>query len=187
MNLDLKIREDKVEKMNVQFDEKIERIKKGVQQYVNCDKILFVFLKSNNDNCIVFLYDEDDENPLIPMWLHLEPKDTQKHLREGNVSLMSPLNEIENELIGCDLVVDEDSGRFFVKLKQTGMQSRNFELVTDADGKPAVISNISGYMSRLDFGYCVFKDGIMIPEYFILNGLDMRTGERRMEKIVYTP
>lgn len=176
-----------MEKMNVQFDEKIERIKKGVQQYVNCDKILFVFLKSNNDNCIVFLYDEDAENPLIPMWLHLEPKDTQKHLREGNVSLMSPLNEIENELIGCDLVVDDDSGRFFVKLKQTGMQSHVFELVTDAEGKPAVISTISGFMSRLDFGYCVFKDGILIPEYFILNGLDTRTGERRMEKIVYTP
>ena len=158
-------------------------------KYVNCDKVLFVFAKSNNDNCIVFMYDEDAEDPLVPMWLHLEPQDSEKHIREGNLSLMSPLNALENELIGCELIVDDDTGKFFVKLKQSGMQKRTFELVTDSNGKPAVISTIAGSLSRLDYGYCELKSGtgILLPDYFFLNGLDTGTGERRMEKIDYTP
>ena len=38
--------------MNAQFDEKIERIKKGVQQYVNCDKVLFVFAKGSVESVL---------------------------------------------------------------------------------------------------------------------------------------
>ena len=173
--------------MSSEFAEKMQRIKNGVKKYVKCDKVLFVFAKSNNDNCIVFLYDEEADKPLLPMWLHLEPKDTEKHLRDGNLSMMSPLNDIENEIMGCELIVDEESGRFFVKLKQRGMQSREFELVTDADGNPAVISTISGSMTRLDFGYCEFKPGMLVPDHFILFGQETTTGESKQEKIKFIP
>jgi len=163
----------------------MERIKAGVKKYVNCEKLLFVFSKSNNDNCIVFLYDEDADDPLVPMWLHLEPKDTERHMREGNVSLMSTLSPIENELMGCELIVDEQSGKFFVKLNQSGMQDRQFELVLDAEGRPLVISTLNGKQCRLDFGYCELKG--MMPEFFLMHGLDTKTGEKLVERVEYKP
>jgi hypothetical protein len=173
--------------MNHEIENKMVRVRSGIQKYVNCEKMLFVFAKSNNDNCIVFLYDDDNnDDPLVPMWLHLEPKDMEKDLLNGNTSLMSFLNEMENELVGCELIVDDDTGKFFVKLNQSGMQDRNFELVMDSENKPAVLSTISGTMCRLDYGFCQFKEGIMmIPDHFVLNGTDLQTGEKRWEKIDY--
>jgi hypothetical protein len=166
------------------IEEKIQRIKAGVKKYVNCEKLLFVFAKSNNDNCIVFLYDEDSDDSLVPMWLHLEPKDTEKHLREGNVSLMSTLSQLENELMGCELVVNETTGKFLVKLNQSGMQDREFELVLDADGNPVVLSTLNGKQCRLDFGYCELKAG-MLPDYFLMHGIDTQTGDTLVERVEY--
>lgn len=174
--------------MNHEIETKMVRIRSGIQKYVNCEKILFVFVKSNNDNCIVFLYDDDDNNddPLIPMWLHLEPKEMEKDLQNGNTSLMSPLNKMENDLVGCELIVEDDTGKFLVKLNQSGMQDRNFELVMDSQNKPAVLTTISGSTCRVEYGFCQFKEGIMmIPEYFMLNGTDVETGQKRWEKIDY--
>ena len=73
--------------MNSMQTQRMNRVKEGVQTYVNGDKLLFVFAKSNNDNCIIFMYDEEDG--IVPMWLHLEPKDVEKHKKSGNLSMMS--------------------------------------------------------------------------------------------------
>ena len=138
---------------------RMSRIRSGVAKYLNCDKLLFVFGKSNNDNCVVFMYNTQakDLNDMIsPMWLHLEPKDIEKNIADGNPSLLTQLTPMEEQMMGCTLTTDKN-GSFFVKLKQAGLQDRDFELITDSSGRPAVLSKIDGKLCRLDYGYAVLK------------------------------
>ena len=179
----------KIKKMEQLHSQRMERVMAGVHKFVDMDKVLFVFGKSNNDNCVVFLYDEeseDDNNLLVPMWLHLDPDSMDRHIQQGNPSLMSSLSPVENELMGCKLDIDEQTGKFHIHLKQSGMRDRPFELVTGSDGKAVVISNLSGRTCKIEWGYCVFQSGaILIPDYFIMNGVDVATGEQRSERIQY--
>jgi hypothetical protein len=170
--------------MNSMQTQRMNRVKEGVQTYVNGDKLLFVFAKSNNDNCIIFMYDEEDG--IVPMWLHLEPKDVEKHKKSGNLSMMSSLSSVENDLMGCDVIVDDITGKFNIVMKQNGIEKRDFELVTDSKNKPVVLSSISGSLCRLHYGYCEFKENSMIPNYFLLNGTDIKTGESKIENVPYS-
>lgn len=160
------------------------RVREGVRKHVPAlHNVLFMVLKSWNDNVVMYEYDEAASDAVRVSWLSLEPADIERHTRMGNVSLRSVLNPAEQLLFGCSVKLVE-GGRYLVHINQEQLADRVFELVTDAAGNPAVVGQINGVMCRVEHAYVQMRKG-MVPdaEYMHLYGRSLADGSQVVERI----
>jgi hypothetical protein len=162
-----------------------QRVRAGVLRHVpQLSSVLFMVIKSWNDNVVLYEYDEVGKSAVKSTWLSLEPSDTARHLSMNNASLRSQLNPAEEMLFGCSVRVVE-GGRFLVSINQEQLSSRVFELVMDSAGQPAVIGTVNGVMCRVEHAYVQMKKGFApCPEYMNLYGRSMHDGSSVVERIV---
>lgn len=161
-----------------------ERVFNGIKTYVkDLSKLLFVVIKSWNDNVVLYEYNDSLEQIVSTSWLSLEPSDAKKHRNDGNSSLRSELNAGEEMLFGCTIKVVEGN-RFLLTINQEQLSSRVFELVMDSNGNPAVIGTINGITCRIEYAYVHMKKGI-IPEADFMNfyGKSLKDGTDVVELI----
>jgi hypothetical protein len=164
---------------------RIKRVLEGIKQNVSKLKnILFVVIKSWNDNVVLYEYEENNKDVVTTSWLSLEEDDAERHKKIGNNSLRSNLNPAEFILFGCSVQVLEGE-RFLLKINQEELANRTFELVMDSNGNPAVIGKVGDEMCRLEHAYIQMKKGI-IPEadYMNFRGKSLTTGKTVTEKII---
>lgn len=164
---------------------RIKRVLDGIKENVsNLKNILFVVIKSWNDNVVLYEYKENHKDVVTTSWLSLEKEDAQRHVKLGNTSLRSELNPAEDLLFGCSVQVLEGE-RFLLKINQEELANRTFELVMDSNGNPAVIGKVGNEMCRLEHAYIQMKKGL-IPEaeYMHFRGKSLVTGKSVTEKIV---
>jgi hypothetical protein len=162
-----------------------QRVLQGVRDHVkDLSRVLFVVIKSWNDNCVLYEYDDTGSNVVTTSWLSVEPEDKERHEKLGNPSLRSYLNPAEDLLFGCVVSVVEGD-RFLVKINQEQLSSRTFELVMDSSGNPAVIGSVNGQMCRVEHAYVQMKKGL-VPEAEYMNfyGKSLTDGSRVVEHIV---
>jgi hypothetical protein len=160
------------------------RIKSGMREFVKSpENVLFIVIKSWNDNCVLYEYDEDGEQAVKATWLSLEPEDKERHLNMGNAGLRSVLNPAEDMLFGCSVKVVEGN-RFLVKINQEQLSNRTFELVMDSAGNPAVIGAVGGVMCRVEHAYVQMKKGaVPDAEYMNFYGRSLKDGSTVVECI----
>ena len=163
---------------------RIKRVLDGIKENVsNLKNILFVVIKSWNDNVVMYEYQENNKEFVSTSWLSLEKDDAARHRKMGNIGLRSELNPAEDMLFGCSVQVLEGD-RFLLKINQEELANRTFELVMDSSGNPAVIGKVGEEMCRLEHAYIQMKKGI-IPEaeYMNFRGKSLISGKTITEKI----
>ena len=140
---------------------RIKRVMDGVQKYVeNKNNVLFLVMKSWNDNAVIYEYNESSNNAIGVNWISFEKADVDRHISHGNVSLRSELNPAEIALFGCNVDI-ADGNRFIVHMSASQLENRVFELVMDSKGNPAIIGTINGNMSRINYAYVQMKKGFV--------------------------
>jgi hypothetical protein len=165
---------------------RIQRVMNGVQKYVkNKDNVLFLVMKSWNDNAVIYEYEEtSSQNPIKVTWISFEKADIERHTSQGNLALRSELNPAEIALFGCNVDI-ADGNRFIVHMSASQLENRVFELVMDSKGNPAIIGNINGNMSRINYAYVQMKKGFVpMGDYMNLYGINLKTGKEEVEKIM---
>jgi hypothetical protein len=161
-----------------------QRVRDGVREYVkNLKGVLFMVLKSWNDNVLLYEY-EDSDSVVTAQWLSLEPSDKERHLKLKNYSLRSNLNPAEELLFGCSVNVVEGN-RFILRINAEQLKSRVFEIVMDSSGNPAVIGSVNGIMCRVEYAYVHMRKGL-VPDADYMNfyGRSLKDGAVVMEKIL---
>lgn len=161
------------------------RVREGVRAHVpNLRNVLFMVIKSWNDNVVLYEFNDASEQAVAVSWLSIEPEDVVRHQKLGNSSLRSVLNPAEDMLFGCTVSVVE-GGRFLLRINQAQLADRVFELVMDASGNPAVIGSIGGTTCRVEYAYVQMKKGLVPDaEYMHFYGRSLQDGTTVMERIV---
>ena len=164
---------------------RIARVIEGINKYCeDKQKIVFVVLKSWNDNVVLYEYNENSPKLLDCSWLSLEEEDKKKHELNNNISLRTQLSPTEDSLFGCK-VNSLEGDRLIVHINNEQLSSRSFELVLDSRGNPAIIGNINGNLCKLDYAYVQMKKGsIPMGDYMNLYGINLKNGEKEVEKIL---
>ena len=164
---------------------RISRVIEGIGKY--CEdktKIVFVVMKSWNDNVVLYEYNENSPKLIDCTWLSLEEEDQKKHMANNNTTLRTYLSSAEDALFGCK-VNSLEGDRLIVQINNEQLTSRTFELVLDSKGNPAIIGNINGNLCKLDYAYVQMKKGsIPIGDYMNLYGINLKNGEKEVEKIL---
>lgn len=164
---------------------RIERIfSKLKENAIQTNHIMFLVMKSWNDNIVAYEYKED-ENPIVKVtWISLQTEDVEKHRSKGNLSLRSTLSPPEDILYGCRVEIVEGD-RYLIRINSPQLYDRTFEMVMDSKGSPAIIGSVNGVLCRLDYAYVQMKKGsIPLGDYMNLYGTNVSTGKKEVEKIM---
>lgn len=164
---------------------RIARIIDGITKYCeDKSKIVFVVIKSWNDNVVLYEYNENSSKLLDCSWLSLQEDDRKKHELQNNKSLRTLLNVTEDALFGCR-VNNLEGDRLIVHINNEQLANRSFELVLDSQGNPVIIGNINGNLCKLEYAYVQMKKGsIPMGDYMHLYGINLKNGDKEVEKIL---
>jgi hypothetical protein len=150
--------------------------------------IVFVLAKNTNNNVVLYEWAPDTRAPTAS-WLSLEPSERARHEREGNASLRSELNAMEEALFGLTVVAhDPADGSLLVHLNHPAIQSRVFRLIpggADATAEPPVLlGSVGAADCVLSHAYCQLKPSFIDVEWIHLHGRELSTGRDVVETIV---
>jgi hypothetical protein len=146
-----------------------QRVLSAIKKHVNTSSLLFFVSKSNNDNSILYMFENSD---VVTNWLNVEDG-------SGN---RNELNPAETMVMGC--TVRQVDNRILLQMNQEQLANRVFEIVLDGKGNPAVIGVVNGVNCRIERAYAQMKN-LPVPEadYLNLYGRSLTDGKVVTEKI----
>lgn len=151
--------------------------------------VLFLVLKSQNDNFVVYEYNPPQAGRPLTVdtyWCLMTPAYMERQRKLGESNLLA-LNMLEEPAFGAETThhAPTAEGRVCMNMKARPLRGRKFEVHLDAGGHPFLVGAVLGRRCRVRFAYVQMRLGpIPRVDYINLYGVCVEVGPRWGQELV---